>query len=129
MKRSYDSSDVALVALGIDNHLNERATKEDYSRIKELSNKLYEDSREVNYLDPVRSWMYANLFWKNKKDWEGKKQRDVQKEISNFSEELLALTRLSKDKQKYLKNTCLELSIEIMAMDERYGNYRRRLAV
>ena len=129
MEISYDlSSDVAMVALGIDNHLNKRATNRDYDRIKELSDKLDEDSKE-DFLDPTMQGMYANLFWKNKKDWIGKKQRDVQEEISNFSEELSLLTKLPKDRQEYLKTTCLELSRGIMwVIDERYGGYRRGLA-
>jgi|TARA_B100000315_G_C14519175_1_gene560672 hypothetical protein len=126
MELDYGLSIIASsAAMAIDNYVHRESTIEDHYRIKELVEYL-DTEAEQEFLSPTTQLMYAELFWPNKEDGRGKRQKDIQKEISHLAEELSELRVVSSDRQEQLIGVCTNLSNKVMAYTS--TDYRRGLA-
>ena len=123
MELTYDLSWLVIsTIIGIDNHIVERATQEDYNNIKKLSKELYKTSK--SYISPDIEIMLAEVIWPNKEDRKCKKSEDVSLQTWFLAKELETLTKLSRNRQKDLKNTCIKLHEKIINYEFSKSIYR-----
>ena len=109
--RNYEKLDflASLSAIAIDSHITEQANKKNYSNVRDLSKRLRMLSNKEE-LNPTGLLMFAKVIWPNDEDLKGKKDCDVYPQVNLLAKDLACFEELSREKQKELRNVCLELS-------------------
>ena len=108
-------------AIGIDMYLKGKQNK--YQKeLEQLADEL--DSVSKTEMSPIQLTMFAELIYgQDRESHKGKNIKEVNLQIRLLSKDLSDMTVLSKEKQEFLKQTCIELSNQFSRYSHPFRSY------